>query len=113
MAAKPSLDVVLERLAQNTKLTLDVKHELQEGFRTLNGRVTRNTEDINELKWWRKYEEDFKQDAANEAKRVIEKAAEDARKLLEDNPKVGSNKWWLVTLVTIILALITALGATQ
>lgn len=115
MPTRPNYDVLLERLAQNTKLTQDVKKELQDGFRSLNGRVTKNTEELNELKWWRKYEEDFKRDAAAEAQRVLEKAAEEAKKLLsaaksETAAPVGSNKWLLATLVSIILALITALG---
>lgn len=112
---QPNLDVILERLGQNTKLTQQVKQEVEEGFKTLNGRVSANTRRLDRIEWERERDEQELIDARAEAKKLVDEAAKKAQNLLQnggdDTAKVGTNKWLLVTLVTIILALITALGA--
>lgn len=108
----PSLDIILERLGQNTKLTQQVKHEVEEGFKVLNGRVTANTRRLDRIEWEHERDEQEMQDAREAAKKLLDDAAKKAANLVsDDSPKVGTNKWLLATLVTIILALIAALGA--
>ena len=114
--ATTSLDVVLERLGQNTKLTKEVKREVEEGFKALNGRVTLNTKRLDRLEWQRENDAQLLSDARNEAKRILDQAADKAADLLVDadeKPRIGTNGWLLGTLVTIILALIGALGAAR
>lgn len=108
MTTKPSLEIIIERLKQNTELTKAVRVELQQGFTQLNGRVSKNTDDIKELEFWKKYEEQTRKEAAEQAKELLEHAANEARKSVKDDAPVGSNKWLIATLVTIILGLITA-----
>lgn len=112
MVTKPNLEVLLERLGQNTKLTKSIEHKVDEGFKALNGRVTANTKRLDRLEWERERDDADLEDAKNEAKKVLDEAAKKAVNLLADDmPRVGTNKWLLATLVTIILALIAALGA--
>lgn len=112
MVMKPNLDVLLERLGQNTKLTKEVKHEVEEGFKTLNGRVTANTRRLDRLEWERQRDDEELQTAREEAKQLLDEAAKKAAVLMNsDQSRVGTNKWLLATLVSIILALIAALGS--
>ncbi len=107
--SKPSIDVLLERLDQNTKLTKEVKYDVQEGFKTLNSRVSKNSESIYELQLQRKYDLENLKNAQEEAKRILEIAAVNAKQVLKDDkPTTGDNKWLLTALISIILALISA-----
>lgn len=102
---KPSLDVIIERLKQNTALTQDVKKQVTDGFKTINGRVTANEKRLDKLEWQRENEKDELEHAREEAKDVIATAANNAT----DKPKIGTAGWILALLVTIIMALIAAL----
>ncbi len=111
MPDKPNVDIILERLTQNTNLTKEVKRTLEEGFKVLDSRIAKHTEEIYALKLYRETDQQSLRDARAEAKRIIEEAANDARvKIVDDKQSVGSSKWLLATLVSIILALIAAIG---
>lgn len=84
-----NIAVLLEKLKQNHELTQQIRADVKEGFKALDVRTTQNTENIRELQWQRKNDE---------------------KSTDETIPAVGSNKWLLATLVTIILALIAAVG---
>ncbi len=114
MPAKPSIDIILERLTQNTNLTREVKNEVEDGFKVLNVRISKNTEHIQALQLYREMDQQNLRDARAAAKRILEDAAEEARaRIADEKPVIGSNKWLLVTLVSIILALIGAIGVSQ
>lgn len=104
-----NIEVLLEKLRQNHELTQQIRADVKEGFKSLDTRVTLNSDNIKELQWQRKNDERLIDEAAEEAKRIIAKAASEAISVKQ--PEIGSNKWLLATLVTIILALIAA-GAT-
>lgn len=124
MAARPNLDAILEQIKDNTRLTHDVHDEVQElkaevkqGFKDMNGRVGKNTDDIKDLLLQRKYDEKIKRDAAEQARDLVETAAIEARQLIiqaktETNasPVIGSNKWLIGFLASMILALIAVIG---
>lgn len=114
---KPNIDVLLERLDANTKLTERSLDEIRKGFVALNGRVAKNTDEIRDLQFESKYDAKARKDEAERAKQVVDEAAAEAKRNLTiayaeklDTPTIGSNRWLLATLVTIILALITAIG---
>lgn len=111
MSGLPSNEILLERFKQTHELTKEIRHDVKEGFKTLNGRISKNTEDIHELQWQRENDEKMLKEAQREAKRIIKKAAEDARiKVVKsvETPTENYNKWLIGLLVTIIVALIGA-----
>lgn len=60
---QPSLDVVIERLGQNTQLTKDIGKQVAEGFKTLNGRINANERRIDKLEWEQVNDHDNIEDA--------------------------------------------------
>lgn len=112
MTDKLSLDVIIERLKQNTELTLDVKNQVTEGFKGLNGRLTTAEKRLDKIEWQKERDREELEVAKEEAKKVIAKAAQDAAQKATDKaekPSIGSTKWILATLVAIIFGLIAAL----
>ncbi len=115
MPEKPNVEIILERLKQNTKLTKEVKETVEEGFKVLDQRINSNAKKIYALQLYRENDQQNLKDARAEAKRILEVAAGQAKAKIDDNtkPAVGSSRWLLATLVTIILALIGALGVSR
>lgn len=106
---KPSLDVIIERLKQNTALTQDVKKQVTKGFEGINGRLTSAEKRLDRIEWQRENDRAEIEHAKEEAKEMIADAANKAKDSVSDKPGIGSTKWMLATLVTIILALIAAM----
>lgn len=102
---QPSLDVIIERLQQNTKITQEVQKQVTEGFKALNGRIGATERRLDTIDIRRELEKEELEEAREKAKSEIIKTAEKAKDDV-DKPDVGSNKWMLAFLAGLVMALV-------